>query len=306
MKTLLPATTTLALALLCAPATATTAAAAADSLGCLIGPSRTAEIGSPVVGVLHQVHVERGDAVTKGQILATLRADVERAQVGLAGSRAKADGELQAAQKAHDFALSKRKRADDLFRQEFISRQALDTAIAEAEVAEARLAQSREQSRHTARELDLAAAQLSMRVIRSPIDGVVIDRFLDAGERVDDRPILKVATVRPLRVEVVLPATLYGKLAVGDRVQVRPDLASLPTVHGTASVVDRVIDPASNTFRARLELPNTQGELPPGARCKATLVAAPVNAVTPANPAAGTVAPASSTAPVAHRAPITR
>jgi multidrug efflux pump subunit AcrA (membrane-fusion protein) len=33
-------------------------------------------------------------------------------------------------------------------------------------------------------------------------------------------------------------------------------------------VVDRVIDPASNSFRVRLELPNADNALPPGLRCK--------------------------------------
>lgn len=273
--------------------------ARADSVGCLIGPSRTADVGSPVVGVLETVPVERGAIVKKGQVLATLRADVERAQVGLASSRARSNGELRAALQAHEFAQKKRERNEDLYRQEFISRQALDQAIAEAEVAQARLAQAKEQARHSGLELGLASAQLDLRVIRAPIDGVVVERFLDAGERVDDRPILKLATVNPLRAEVVLPALLYGKLAVGGRVTIKPDLPGLPTVQGTASVVDRVIDPASNTFRARVELANDDGRLPAGARCKAWLGTPPPAAAAAAAATGGAAAlpPPVGTAP---------
>ncbi len=262
----------------------------ADSLGCLIGPSRTADVGSPVVGVLESVAVERGAVVRKGQIIATLRADVERAQVGLASSRARAIGELRAALQAHEFAQKKLERSRDLVKQDFISPQALDQAVAEAEVAQARLAQTKEQSRHAGLERELASAQLEQRVIRSPIDGVVLERLLDAGERVDDRPIVKLATINPLRVEVVLPSSLYGRLKVGDKMSIKPDLAGLPTVLGTASVVDGVIDPASNTFRARVEIANPNGQLPAGARCKAALqpsTVAPVPGTSgPAPPAA--------------------
>lgn len=245
--------------------------ASANALGCLIEPSRVADVGSPVVGVLEEVKVERGDRVTKGQVVAILRADVERAQVGVAQSRARADADLRAALKAHEFAQKKRERTEDLFNKEFVSSQALDQAVAEAQVAEARLRQAREQTRHSNKELQLADAQLEQRTIRSPIDGIVVERFRDNGERVEERPVLKVATIDPLRVEVVLPAAYYGRVQPGLGATIQPDLASLPAMQGTVSLVDRVIDPASNTFRARLELPNPDGKVPAGLRCKLQL-----------------------------------
>jgi cobalt-zinc-cadmium efflux system membrane fusion protein len=258
-----------------------------QALGCLIEPSRVADVGSPVVGVLEQVLVERGDKVTRGQVLAILRAGVERAQVDLAQSRAGADADLRAATKAHEFAQKKRDRMQGLFNQEFISSQALDQAVAEAQVAEARLRQAREQTRHSRKELQLADAQLDLRTIRSPIDGIVVERFRDDGERVEDKPILKIALVDPLRVEAVLPAALYGRVQPGQAATVQPDLAALAPVQGTVSLVDRVIDPASNTFRARLELPNPEGRVPAGLRCKLQLpaAAAPAAEARPARPA---------------------
>ncbi|HEU4460758.1 MAG TPA: efflux RND transporter periplasmic adaptor subunit [Methylibium sp.] len=267
-------------------------AAQADSLGCLIGPSRTADVGSPVIGVLDEVLVERGDLVRRGQVIATLRNHVERAQLQVAQSRAAAEAELRSARMSHEFAQRKRERAEDLFRQEFVSRQALDQSIAEAQVAEARWRQSQEQARHAERERQLAAAQLEQRSIRSPIDGVVVERHLDAGERVDERPILKIATVTPLRVEVVLPAALFGRVQAGDALSVKPDLAALATVQALARQVDRVIDPASNTFRARLELANPDASIPAGVRCKAMLA----NGAAPAAP--GPAAPGASRAGV--------
>lgn len=243
--------------------------AQANALGCLIEPSRVTDIGSPVLGVLKDVKVERGDVVTKGQVLAVLRADVEHAQVNAAASRAQSEADQLAAQKAYELALKKRDRTEDLYKKEFVSIQALEQATSEAQVAEARLAQAREQARYSSKELGLAAAQLALRTIKSPIDGIVIDRYLDDGERVEERPIVKIATIDPLRVEVVLPAMLYGRVQPGVRVTVQPDLPALPAVEGTVNLVDRVIDPASNTFRARIELPNPDSRVPAGLRCKA-------------------------------------
>jgi RND family efflux transporter MFP subunit len=274
------------------------ARAQGQALGCLIEPSRVADVGSPVVGVLEQVLVERGDKVARGQVLAILRAGVERAQVDLAQSRAGADADLRAATKAHEFAQKKRDRMQGLFNQEFISSQALDQAVAEAQVAEARLRQAREQTRHSRKELQLADAQLDMRTIRSPIDGIVVERFRDDGERVEDRPILKIALVDPLRVEAVLPAALYGRVQPGQAATVQPDLAALAPVQGTVSLVDRIIDPASNTFRARLELPNPEGRVPAGLRCKLHLpAAAAAPAAVPAPAVAAAAAPAVAAGP---------
>ena len=73
----------IAAALLCSPALS--AAAAPKPLGCLIEPYTVAEVGSPVIGVIASLHVERGDSVRRGQALAVLRADVERHADAVAG-----------------------------------------------------------------------------------------------------------------------------------------------------------------------------------------------------------------------------
>ncbi|EHR72504.1 RND family efflux transporter, MFP subunit [Burkholderiales bacterium JOSHI_001] len=274
-----------------------------ESLGCLIAPSRSANIGSPVLGVLTSVKVERGDLVKKGQVLATLRADIERAQVDLAATRAQADAELQAAVRAHELAQKKRERTEDLYRKEFISAQALDQAVAEAQVAQARLGQVREQNKSAGKELGVANAQLGLRTIRSPIDGLVTDRFLAEGERVEERAILRVATIDPLYVEVVLPAALFGRVSVGQVATVKPDLAGMAALQGNVVLADRFIDAASNTFRARVELPNPGGRIPAGLRCKAQFAAGPLSPSAPSAdiasaPAPAVVAPRSAAAPV--------
>ncbi|MGQ0752035.1 MAG: efflux RND transporter periplasmic adaptor subunit [Betaproteobacteria bacterium] len=241
----------------------------AQPLGCIIEPERVADIGSPVIGVIQTVLVERGDRVRKGQAVAVLRNDVERAAVNLAQSRARMDADEKAALASHNFARQRLARAQDLFRKEFISKQALDQAIAEAEVAEQRLAQAREQQLALAKELSLAQARLEERTIRSPFDGIVAERFLSAGERVEEKPLLRVAKVDPLRVEVIMPSSLFGTVAAGTTARIVPDMPNASPINAKVMLVDKVLDAPSNTFRVRLSLPNPGATIPAGLRCKA-------------------------------------
>lgn len=247
------------------------AASAAQPLGCLIEPKEVTEIGSPTVGVLEKVYVERGEVIRKGQVLASMRADVERAALGVAVSRAQAEADLQAAAANRDFNRQRLARAEDLYHKKFISQQALDQARTETDVAEQKLAQAREQRRVSRQEVGLASAQLSQRTIRSPIDGVVLERFRAPGERIEERPILKVATLDPLRVEVFMPAAQFSQVRTGMNATVIPELPNAGERMAKVVLVDRVIDPASNTFRVRLELPNANNELPAGLRCKVAI-----------------------------------
>ena len=152
-----------------------------QALGCLIEPHRVVELGSPVIGVIESIVVERGDRVRKGQVIAVLRGDVERAAVGVAATKAEVAAEVQAAQAHYDLARRKYERAKDLVDRSFISSQALEQARADAEVAEQKLAQAREQRRIWDRELRLAEAQLGMRTIRSPANGVIAERDVSPG-----------------------------------------------------------------------------------------------------------------------------
>ena len=265
----------------CALAQLAHAVPPAQPLGCLIEPFSVSDIGSPVVGVIESIHVERGDTVRAGQPLATLRADVERVSVTVAEGRAAGQGELKAAEANAELARQKLVRAGDLARQNFISSQALEQARAESLVAENRLTQAREQRDIYAREHELARAQLGLRTIRSPSNGVVAERYLSVGERVEEKPMFRIAVVDPLRVEVVLPASLYPVVRKGTQMRITPDFPGAPARIAQVALVDRVIEGASNTFRARLSLPNARDPLPAGLRCRAELGGSEVPAAAP-------------------------
>lgn len=254
---------------------------APQPIGCLIQPELVAEVGSPVVGVVESMLVERGDTVRKGQVIATLRNDVERASLSAAEIRAKADAEAKAAATNLEFTRQRLARNQELFKKKFISTQALDQTVAETEVARQKLVQAQEQQRVWANEVSVARAHLGDRTIRSPIDGVVAERYVSVGERVEERPLVRVAKINPLRVEVVMPSTLYGSVATGSEAQISPDFAGAAPLGAKVTLVDKILDAASGTFRVRLELPNPDAAIPAGLRCKVTFGHKPVAAKTP-------------------------
>jgi RND family efflux transporter MFP subunit len=250
---------------------ATQSAWAEQAHRCLVAPDHVAEIGSQVTGVLASMHAERGDLVRKGQLLARLHASVERASVTVAATRARADADLKAAQTKYEFQRQKLVRAEELTDENFISQQALDEVRAETNVAQQQYVQAHEQHQIAQRELELAQARLKLREIRAPFAGIIAERYATVGERVEEKAMFRIARVDPLRVEIIVPAALFGSIKSGMLAEVTPDLPDARTLQAKVVLVDKLIDPASNTFRVRAELPNPKSAIPPGLRCHAKL-----------------------------------
>ena len=270
----------------------------AESLGCLIEPDRVADVGTQVVGVLEQMKVERGDTVIAGQIVARLAAQVERASVNVAQTKSAADAEYKQAVAANELAQRKLERTRDLVKKDFVSDQALDQADAEARMAEQRVAQSRETQRVALREYQLSAVQLGQRDVRSPFDGVVIERYRTEGERIEREPLVRVARVDPLRVEAIVPAAQFGSILAGQGALVKTDLPNFGALNAKVVLVDKVIDPASNSFRVRMVLPNPNNRIPAGLRCRVDFVVA--------QPAPKDIAPIVPTVPSAVPQPVSQ
>ena len=240
-------------------------------LDCMIQPNQIVQVGTPVSGVVERIAVERGDTVVRGQVLVQLSAAVERASLAVALERAGQVGETVIANGTQELAQRELARAHELYAQNFVSKNYLDKQQAEASVAGGRSDQASERRQLSGREVGLAQAQLAQRTIRAPISGVVVERLVAAGEYVEQKPVLRIASIDPLRVDVLVPAAAFGQIEPGRSATVVPELFNRSTHVAVVKTVDRLIDAASNTFRVRLELPNPSGALPAGLRCKIDL-----------------------------------
>lgn len=244
-----------------------------DGFACLIEPMQRIELRSPVEARIEAIHVERGAEVRKGQMLVELDAAVERAALEAARYRAVMEGQVQGADSRLAAAKDRFARRDELVKEKFIAAQDRDDSLAELRVAEANVAEARDNQRLAAIEQRRLAELVEQRRLRSPFNGVVTERLQGVGEIAQTgegaRPILRLAQTHPLRVEVVLPVTMFGAVRIGAKARVETEPPLSGRFAATVSIVDRVFDSASGTFGVRLELPNPKGDIPAGVRCRA-------------------------------------
>jgi RND family efflux transporter MFP subunit len=247
------------------------APAFADEYDCLIEARQALELRSPVEGVIESLGVRRGDAVKKGQIVATLASGPERAALELARSRATMEGDLKAAAAKVELTKKKWERAEELYKKNFVSASALDDARAEYKLAAEQMRAAQENRRLNELEVKRAEEVVNQRGIRSPVAGLVVDVVLRPGELTSSNqkdPIMRLVEVDPLNVELILPVREHGKFKLGQVARVMPEAPVGGDYAAKVEVVDRMLDAASGTFGVRLRLPNPGNKIPAGVKCK--------------------------------------
>ena len=239
----------------------------AGDLACVMKPYMEVSIGPPVEGIIHTVHVDRGDWITKGQVLVTLEASVEEATVALTKAKAEATATIKSTQAKVAFSARKLERAQELYKSNSIAKHELDEAQTEKILAEMAYLEAVDNKRMAELEWRRATASLNLHSILSPLTGVVVERLLSPGELARQTPIVKLAQINPLRVEVFAPLSWLGKLKTGMKADVRPEGSGQPTYSAKVTIVNPVVDSASGTFGVRLEMPNPNNLLPSGLAC---------------------------------------
>ena len=242
-------------------------AADIPQLDCVVEPHMVVDLSTQIDSIVDTMHVERGDIVAKDQILVSLESAVERAAVESARARAAADAGVRAGEVSVAFAERREERVQTLFQENAVSSDQFDETETETRLAQLQLDQAEEAHRLAQLELHRAEETLRRHTIRSPIDGVVVQRYLSPGESVRFQPMLRLAQIDPLRVEVIVPVSAFGKIRVGQRAIVQPEAPMTGNYQAEVAIVDRVADAASGTFRVALDLPNPDYSLPSGLKC---------------------------------------
>lgn len=242
---------------------------------CLIEPSQVVRVNSGVEGVIQSIYVDRGDTVSRGQVLAQLRSDVDRAGAAAAQARAANVHSERAAASRAAYLASVSQRSEQI--RQYLARDAVEEAQANAQAAsEERRAAAQDQR---VAQLEFVQTQRIMaeKTVRSPVNGIVTERAMAVGEYrgPDASHILTIAQVNPLHVEVFAPIAQLASVHVGDQVKIFPEDPVGGQYIARISIIDRVFDAASGTFGMRLELPNPGNRLPAGLRCRIELSGGP-------------------------------
>lgn len=236
----------------------------------LIEPSMVVNVGSSVTGILETVDVERGDIIKNGQVLARLNSDIEIASMELARFRTEMKAVIKEKQAQVDFSVRRQNRNEELYDKKVIPFEKLDEFRTNSKLALIALKKAREDIRLAELELKRSIEVVKRMTIYSPIAGVVMERFLLPGEYVENQPILKLAQIHPLYVEIFVPVELLGTIKIGMHAEVTPEKPVERVYKARVKIVDQVVDAASGTFGVRLELPNPEYGLPAGLKCTVT------------------------------------
>ena len=264
----------LALAMLAAgavPARAQMMPAESVAATCILKPRVTVQLGSAVTGLLSETHVERGDSVRKGQVVARLESSIEQATLALDRTKAANDTAIKAEMADRDLAVREAARKKSLVDKGIDNQNALDEIATKARQGDLRVQQAQMEQQLATLGAQRSERALELKQIRSPIDGVVIDRKLSAGEYIYEQiAIMTIAQLDPLNVEVVLPQDQYGLVHAGSTGIVHPAPPLGGSYKAVVEVVDPVIDAASGTFGVRLRLANPNHAIPAGIHCSVT------------------------------------
>jgi len=191
-----------------------------------------------VSGRVAQIAFRDGMAVKRGQLLFSLDAGVNEAEV------AQARAELELAQ-------SNLQRTKDLAQKSFVSDSAQDQAASNVKVLEAKL--------------KLAQARLEKMRITAPFDGVLGIRSVSVGDFVrEGTDLVNVEDVQRLKADFRLPERFYTQLVVGQSVDVIADALPSETFRGTIEAINPKIDSGGRSVEVRARLDNPGGRLRPG------------------------------------------
>jgi len=234
---------------------------------CVIVPSNIANLGSNVRGVIKTIRFEKNDFVKKGQTVAVLDNNVEKSMVDLAKKRASINSDIALAKTSYSLAKREQERVKEAYHRGVLTAHDIDVANTEEKLTKIRVLQAKENKSLAAKELVKVKAILAEHAINAPFSGIVMDKFKAEGEFIDSEPVLRLAQLDPLYVEIIVPVSQRGKIKKGMKARVCEATELGSNWVAKVTKVDKIMDVASGTFGVRLLLANKDYRIPAGLQC---------------------------------------
>jgi membrane fusion protein (multidrug efflux system) len=219
-------------------------AAAAEVQGVVL-PGKQVSLSSPVYQeVINAILVEEGDTVKEGQPLVQLRAEREELEVART-------------QKLIELATFKSKGAESLFKEKMGSREKALEEQAQLELS---------QILHRAAELSVRE-----RTVRSPLSGIVVKRYKEAGESVEKvEKLLDIVNIDRVYVQFYLDPKLMETVKMEQPVKIKiPVPLGGQEFTSSVSFIDPRIDAGSGLFRIKVQIENADHKIKAGMRAMA-------------------------------------
>jgi len=204
-------------------------------------------------GIVESVSANAGDKVRKGQLLAIVSSQ------SIADQRS----DLMAAQKRLDLAKVTYEREKKLWEEKISAEQ--DYQQARQALQEAEINQQRAKQKLQSIGANLGSgSNLTRYEIKAPIDGVITDKQISAGQVLNgDESIFVVADLSTLWAEMTIYAKDVGAVKIGQKVTVKASAFEAQTT-GTVAYVGALVGEQSRTAIARVVLKNADKVWLPG------------------------------------------
>ena len=238
-----------------------TATAAVES-----DPARTVKLFPPMAGRVVALNVHLGDPVRKGEPLVTLDSP-----------------DFTSAQADYAHALTAYRQAkNNLTRERDLAQYGIaaerDVEQAETDFSQADGDRQRAASRLTVLGLDTSVVLKDQAlVIRSPIEGRIIDLSVGSGEFHNDPtvPVMTIADLGTVWLSANVPEKDLHGIQAGDRAVAIVSAYPEDTIRGVVAMVGAVVDTATRMTKVRVTVPNPRGRLKPGMYATITFAARP-------------------------------
>lgn len=245
-------------------------------------PQDQVDVGAQISGPVDQVYADYNDHVKKGQLLAVINTDQIRAQLAQAqAAQNSARADVANNQATVDLTLKLRDRAQGLFKVGGMSQQDLETAEANYQRALASVAKSKADVDSAGAQASLYQTQLQFAQVRSPIDGVVLDRKISKGQTVAaafQTPVLftLASDLSTMQLQVDIDEADVGAIREGqnatftvDAYPQREFMARLTSVRNSPKTTNGVV-----TYQGILTVDNKSMLLRPGMTANADITVA--------------------------------
>jgi RND family efflux transporter MFP subunit len=240
-----------------------------------LSPKYQAEIKSEYGGVVARVYVNDWARVRKGDPL--LKVDTREGEV--LHQKAKAALEMaKAGQLEAEAAVARADREYDravkLQESGLLTQQGMDDTRTQREAAAARIAAAKAQVGAAVEDVAHATTRLSKAVIRSPFDGTVAERMVNAGDLVGEmqKVVFRLVDNRLLELTVSVPSTEMSALRAGQPVRFSTDAFPGREFDGKVAHINPSVSPGDRSVRVIAEVPNVPEVLKGGLFVKGRIV----------------------------------
>jgi RND family efflux transporter MFP subunit len=251
-------------------------------------PFQEVDLMAKVAGYVKKIHVDVGDRVRQGQLLAVLEVpemndDLERGRAAIDRSQAevsRAKDDLHRAESVYEIANLTYKRLSDVAKQKpgLVARQEIDDAESKARIAEAQvrvakssLVTAERQVRINETELQRGKTMLDYTRVIAPFDGVITKRYADTGSMLQAgtssstqaMPLVRLSQNSRLRLILPVPESAVPSVHIGQRVEVRVPTLNREFPGVVARFAERVSS-ATRTMETEVDVFNESLILIPG------------------------------------------